>query len=232
MPEAKLRAMVKHRGVAEFAVDKFKQAYPSYGMDTILNECKVEIGVTTPDGTARQMPVTIAQLLSMTAQLDEVKSHCKECRANVADRDFGCIGKVNYPITSEAEGWLLARLPEDAKSPSLSMLLKFLSDLEIDGAPVDSLRTRAEIFESKTPAVRGWGGWFNKQKISSSQILHMLAFGGAIAPQQAQLYTKLLGLTAILSQPHPPSNLVEQFKTFACAIVMAGRLNAQLDVDG
>ena len=59
----------------------------------------------------------------------------------------------------------------------------------------------------------------------------MLAFGGPLGPEQAQLYTRLLGLDTILKERHPPSDQIEQFKTFFCALVMAGRLNAALDVD-
>jgi hypothetical protein len=231
IPEAKLLSMVKHWGIAEFAISKFRETHPQYDMATIANECKVEISVLGPDGTAKQMPVTVAQLLALIAPLEGVKGNCKGCLANVSDRSFGCIGKVNYPITGEAEAWLLSRLPEDAKGPSLSLLFKFLADLGIDGAPVDSYRTRAQMFELKAPAVRKWGGWFDKKQITSSQLLYMLAFGGNIGPQQAQLYTKLLNLTSIPSESPAPSSVVEQFKIFMRAISMAARLKANLHVD-
>lgn len=231
MPEAKLLAMVRHLEIAEFAIEKLKVTEPKSDMNAILNNYKIEIAVNEPDGTAREMPVTIAQILAMVAPLENLKHNCAPCRANVSDRNFGCIAKINYPVSTEAEEWLLARLPDDVKSPSLSLLFKFLADLEIDGSPVDSFRNRPKMFVSKSSAVRTWGGWFDKKKISSSQLLHMLAFGGTIGPEQAQLYTKLFNLSSILSESHPPSPQIEQFKTFFCAIVMAGRLNAKILVD-
>jgi hypothetical protein len=45
------------------------------------------------------------------------------------------------------------------------------------------------------------------------------------------LYARLLGLDTILSEKHPPSDQIEQFKTFFCGAVMAGRLDVHLDVD-
>jgi len=230
IPEAKLRTMVSHWGLAEFAIGKLKQTYPQHDMAKIV-QYSVEIGVRTPQGTTKQTPVTIAQILTMIAPLQEVKAHCEGCPANVSERSFGCIGKVNYPIKNEAEQWLLARLPDDAKGPDLSLLLQFISDMEIDGAPVDSRRTNPHMFESKTPALRKWGGLFNKKQISSSQIIHMLAFGGSISAQQAALYTKLLTLHSIQSEPSASSNAVEQFKMFMHGIAVAGALKAYVFVD-
>ena len=191
----------------------------------------VEILVTGPDGVSKETPVTVAQLLSATAPLDDLKGHCQKCRANVADRPFGCIGKINYPIESLTEGWLTARLPHDPQNPDLAMLLKFLEDLEVDGNAVDQLRARASMFESRSPKTGRWGTPPSKKQITSSQLLQMLVFGGNVGPQQAQLYTKLLGLSTVLTEKHPKSDQIEQFKTFICAIVMAGRLNCAIFVE-
>jgi hypothetical protein len=35
----------------------------------------------------------------------------------------------------------------------------------------------------------------------------------------------------VLSDAHPPSGNIEQFKTLMCAIVMSGRLAAKITVD-
>lgn len=230
-PEPKLVALVRHLGVAEFALGKLRQTHPQHDPRTLAEQCTVEITTTAADGTARQLPVTVAQIFSMVAPLGKVREHCKTCRANVADRHFGCIAKINYPISREAETWLLARLPDDENNQDLQLLLKFLADLGIDGAPVDEQRGRTQVFEAKSAPFRTWGGIFDRRKITSSQLLHMLAFGGTIGPEQARLYTRMLGLNTILSEPHPRSDQIEQFKTFFCAVVMAGRLNAPVDTD-
>ena len=231
VPEAKLLSMVKHKDRAEFAIGQFRQAQPGMDLATIVNECTVRIMVQTPEGVSREMPVTIAQMLSMVAPLEQLKGACKGCPANVWGRDFGCIGGVNYPIALQVEEWLVARMPDDAKRPGMELLFKFLADLDIDGAPVDVHRSRKEMFESRTPAVRKWGGWFaRKKQLSSSQVLHMLAFGGNIGAQQAQLYTQLLDLVAI--KPDPSSaRATEQLRGFLRAIATAGKLNAGVHVD-
>lgn len=232
MPEAKLLAMVKYKARADFAIEQFTQAAPRMELARMVNECTVTALVRTPEGVAREMPVTIAQMLSMVAPLEELKSACVGCPANVAGRSFGCIGAINYPVTREAEEWLVARLPADAKDPGLSLLFKFLSDLHIDGAPVEANRARKDMFESQAPAVRTWGGWIGKKKkISSSQILHMLAFGGPVGPQQGTLYTRLLNLGSIQAgRPSTPDDM-EQFNTFMRAVVAAGKLDANMQVD-
>ena len=229
--EPKVAALVRQKEIAEFAIRKLREANPGSDIKTLADNCMVEIAVAGPDGTARQMPVTVSQLASMIAPLSDVKDHCKTCRANIADRSFGCIAKVNYPVLRETEAWLLARLPEDENDPDLVLLFKSLTDLEIDGAPVDALRARDKVFEAKAAPFRTCSGTFDRRKITSSQILHMLAFGGTIGPEQARLYTRMLKMESILSEPHPRTDQVEQVKTLFCAVVMTGRLNASIEMD-
>jgi hypothetical protein len=100
IPEQKLVSMVRHVAIAEFAFGKFKQAHPEYDNKTIAEQCTVQIGVNGPDGTARETPVTIAELFQMVAPLTPLREYCKPCRANVADRNFGCIAKINYPMSA------------------------------------------------------------------------------------------------------------------------------------
>ena len=211
MPELKLQALVGHLTLAQFAFARFKEEYPSQDTASILDKCKVEIAASGPDGITRQIPVTIRQLLAMTESLNSFKDVCKQCRANVADRSFGCIAKINYPVPNEVEQWLLSRLPAEVQDPGLQMLFRYLSDLRIDGAPVEELRKRPNLFQRQLSATRRWGGPTESKQITSSQLIHMLAFVGEIEPEQASLYTKLLGLETVLSDPHPPSSVIEQF---------------------
>ncbi|HEY2345694.1 MAG TPA: hypothetical protein VGH80_07410 [Xanthomonadaceae bacterium] len=231
MPEPKLEALVKYLALAKFAAARFKEAHPELEMDGIFDKCKVGVATRRPDGVTEQVPMTIRQLLEMCEPLNPFMGTCKECRANVADRPFGCFAKINYPIPNEAEQWLLSRLPNDAADPALQMLFRFLAEVGVDGAPVDELRKRPNIFQRQLPATRRWGEPSDSKKITSSQIIQMLAFGGEIKPAQAYLYTQMLRLERVLSDPHPPSNVIEQFKTLMCAIVMAGRLEADISID-
>lgn len=229
VPETRLVALVGYMSLAEFAVAEIRKSNPTVPMETILDKYEVRVSQTRPDGTAEQVPMTVGQLVALAQPIGQYRGHCPPCRANIADRPFGCIAKINYPIRRESEEWLLSRLPGDMKDPNLLLLLRFLSDLKIDGRAVDAMRPK--LFELTEPVVRRWGALPEQKQVTSSQIIHMLAFGGNIGPQQAALYTKLFGLTSVLSDPHPPSSNIEQFKTLMCAIVMAGRLNVGISVD-
>ncbi|APV52013.1 hypothetical protein BWI17_21485 [Betaproteobacteria bacterium GR16-43] len=228
VPEAKLVALVGYMSLAQFAVGEVQKANPGLPMEKVL-QYEVQVSQSRPDGTVSQIPMTIGQLVEMAQSLGPYRGHCTKCPANIADRPFGCIAKINYPLRRESEEWLLSRLPGDASEPNLSLLFRFLSDLEIDGRPVDAMRPR--LFELQAPLVRRWGTAPDQKQVTSSQLIHMLAFGGNIGAQQAALYTKLLGLESVLSDPHPPSDNIEQFKTLMCAIVMSGRLNAGISVE-
>jgi hypothetical protein len=231
-PEVKLRSMVRYLGIAEVAMDQFRAKFPHADNETLTSKCTVEVDVKRPDGTLIQAQVTIGRLKDMIAPLSELDGECRGCPANVSGSSFGCIGKVNYPIRKEAEDWLLARLPDDARDANLALLLQHLSDLGIDGAPVEAQRSNSRLFERKEAAVRKWGGWFGpKAQITSSQLLQMLAHGEAIKPEQAQLYSRLLGLARLGSEPESAADAVQQLRVFLRAVNLAGRLDARLAVE-
>lgn len=228
IPEAKLVELVGYRALAEFAVAEIRKTDPNVPLETLLEKYQIRVSQTRPDGTTEQVPMTVGQLAALTRPLEPFRAQCGPCRANIADRPFGCIAKINYPIRTESEAWLLSRLPADAGDPGLSKLFQLLVDFGIDGAPVEQVRDR--LCESKQTLVRRWMTPAGVQKVTSSQILQMFAFVGDIVPPQAQAYTFVLGLERVLSDPHPPSANIEQFKTFMCAVVMSSRLDAGISV--
>ncbi len=223
--------MVKKQDLAEFAIARYREAEPGLDVETIIHQRTVNIGITRPDGKVEQTQVPIVELLKLAAPLNAVIEHCRRCPANIVAGNFGCINQVNYPIPLQAEEWLLARLPADAGTPGMKMLFKFVADMEIDGAQVDRLRHQGSLFESKEPVVRVWKGWFSKQQLNSSQILHMLVFGGQIAKAQASLYTMMLDLSAAQNEPRSQSKAIEQLRVLMRAIVFAGRHHCDLALD-
>lgn len=227
--EDKLTTLVGYMSLAEFAVAQVRKANPDESMENILGKYQVQVQQTRPDGTVTPAPMTIGQLVAQAKAIGPHRAHCADCRANVADRPFGCIAKVNYPIRRETEEWLLARLPADAAHPNLQLLLRFLPEFQVDGRRVDAIRER--LFEQKQPLARRWTTANGERQITSSQMLELLGFGGSIGPDQADLYARMLGLAGVLSEAHPPSDQIEQFKTLMCAIVMTGRLRAELHID-
>jgi hypothetical protein len=230
LPEMQLQSMIKHRNTAMFAINVFREAEPTVDVETLIRERQVTIAVRSPEGVSQEAAVPIAALLSATAPLKNLEQYCNHCPANVGGQPFGCYGKVNYPIEQATEDWLLARLPANAKDPGLVMLLRMIDDLKIDGAPTDSLRNRPEIFASSTASERIWKGLFSSKRINSSQIMHMLMFGGHIGAEQARLYTHLLNLRTDHSDV-VASKGISQFKAFLRACVKAGSLNANLLID-
>ncbi|AVP98560.1 hypothetical protein C7S18_15805 [Ahniella affigens] len=226
--ESALVTMVGHRTLAEFAVTEVRRTNPSLDLQTILEKVQVRVSQARPDGTTEQVPMTVGQLAALGQPLDPHRAQCGPCRANIADRSFGCIAKINYPIRKESEEWLLSRLAADGNDPGMALLFKLLSDFGLDGRSVDEMRPK--LFELKEPLVRQWGTFSGRKKVSSSQIIQMLILGD-IGPQQAQAYTHVLALERVLKDPHPASDNIEQFKTFMCAVVMSARLNAILRVN-
>ena len=230
VPDEMLVARAGYMGLAESAIAEISRSDPSLSTEAILGKYQVELRQTRPHGTVAPAPMSIGQLVALAQPLGQFRVHCTDCRANIADRPFGCMARINYPVRKETESWLVARLPDDGNDRNLSILFRFLSDLEIDGRPVDALRPR--LFERQEPVVRRWATSTGERRVTSSQVVQMLLFGGEkIVPQQAALYTRLLGLASVLAEPHPPSDNIEQFKTLMCAIVMAGRLDTEIGLD-
>lgn len=232
MPEARLRTLVNHRGIAESATTKFREQFPHADDETLASKCTVEIAFEGPDGASKPMQVTVGRLLDMLEPLQGLDDDCRGCPANVSGRGLGCIGKVQTPITAEAERWLLARLPDDAKDAGLLRLIRYVSERGLDGAEVDARRGRSRMFELKAPAVRKWGGWLGpKLQLNSSQLLQMLAFGGPISAERARLFARLLDLSGGVPEALGPVSAAS-LKTLLRAVNLAGRLGAELVVEG
>ena len=227
MPEARLRSLVVHRGIAEAATAKFRAQFPHADDETLASKCTAEIAF---DG-ARPTQVSRGRLQDLLEPLQDLDDDCRGCPANVSGRGLGCIGKIHAPITAEAERWLLARLPDDAKDAGLLRLIRYLAERGIDGAAVDAQRGRSRLFELKAPAVRTWGGWLGPRLVvSSSQLLQMLALGGPISVERARLLARLQGLEGGVTETAASAS-VEQLRTLLRAVNLAGRLGAPLVVE-
>lgn len=230
MPEARLRALVVQRGIAEGATDKFREQYPHADDETLASKCTVEVALDGPDGTPKPAQISLGRLLDMLEPLKGLDDDCGGCPANVSGRGLGCIGRINAPIAAGAERWLLARLPDDAKDAGLQRLARYLAERGLDGAAVDAQRGRSRLFELKAPVVRKWGGWLGpKLQINSSQLLQMLALGGPMSAERARLYARLLDLSGVKPEATAPGG-AGQFGTLLRAVNLAARLGTPLDI--
>lgn len=232
VPEPKLQVMVRYRQLARFAIEQTRAARPGVDVETIIDTTEVHIQVTSPEGVAEERPVSIRELLKAVAPLDALERACPNCPASISGSGFGCFGKVNYPIAKSTEEWLLARLPKDMKDTGLSMLFKFLTEVGVDGAPVNEVRRTTKIFESPTPVEREWKSLFGRKRVDSSQVLQMLVFSDQIKPSGiTRTFAHLLNLGTDHSDV-VDTMAIRSFKSFLRAYVVAARLDANLYVDG
>ncbi len=183
----------------------------------------------------------IADMLLESAPLQELCVHCKQCPFNLLSNDFGCGGAIHYPITAKAENWLLSRLPTDLSSPAGELLIRAIKDFNYDGAFIDSLRNRKEVYELATAPERKWGSFFSKKtRITSSQILHMTFAVGDLGAAHAKMVAYFLGflndeleiVTTPKTVPQPDDdNGIVELKYFYSLAALAGVNNVSIFVD-
>jgi hypothetical protein len=89
------------------------------------SEMGFEFTRSTPEGEEERRVIVVQDLLDRAAELQPLAHHCAGCGcpANRAGRPFGCIGFIQYPVTSESETWMLDRLPVPDE-PLVWLLLK------------------------------------------------------------------------------------------------------------
>jgi hypothetical protein len=226
IPDPQLQTMVRMRGKAEAAIAQITRTQPDLSRAQVL-AYELVLGVMGTDGRQYQQPVPLAHVMASVEPLNAVQAKCRSCPANLnVLGTFGCIANVNYPLTAADEEWLVARLPDDAKDPSLQMLFQYINDFQIDGKPVDAQRSRRELYELGKPVERKWG-WLGKQKVTSSQVLHLLAYQSQqLDPKLTTLFTQLLKLGA-----DQPAKGVDQMRTFTRAFAVSAQLKAPMFVN-
>jgi hypothetical protein len=152
---ADLLRMEKARNRANLTLDLMRND-PKTDRSKPESEWSFELVVLGPNGP-QEMEVRISDLLAEAAPLKELARHCVDCPGNLLSGDFGCGSTIHYPITSQAERWLLSRLPADLGSPAGQLLTRALTEFGWDGASIDAARGRKELYQSATPMVRKWG---------------------------------------------------------------------------
>jgi hypothetical protein len=183
----------------------------------------------------------ISDLLAEAAPLENLAANCSGCPANVRCADFGCGGAIHYPITAQAERWLISRLPADLNSARGHLLTSAIADFNFDGADIDAARSRKELYESGTAAERKWGSFFSrKTRITSSQILHMTFGVGSLNSAHAKLVAYFLGfLNDDFSITNDPANspqpdddgITTEMKYFFSTAALAGTNEVHMFLD-
>jgi hypothetical protein len=144
---------------------------------------------STPEGQDETRVIVVQELLDAAAELIPYHSHCIGCPANRTNQPFGCIGFVQYPITSAGERWLLDRLPVPDDTLVWMLLRQGVKEFKYDGAAVRRLRQSSDAyFEDQTPASRRLGEF----SIDADQVFEMIFGVGDIYPNHAAMLLMFL----------------------------------------
>lgn len=216
------------------------------------NEMGFEFTRSTPEGEEEHRVIVVQDLLDRAAELEPLKHHCAGCPANRANRPFGCIGFIEYPVSAVAESWMLDRLPVPDEPLVWLLLKQGVEEFRYDGKLVERLRQMQDVyFEDRQVQ----GRLFGEFNLNANQLFEMLFAVGNINPNHGALL--LLFLNAIrrdleaneIMALAPAANDVEtrypfiietdddddktvaEIKEFLRALYIAWKLNVKLLVD-
>lgn len=187
--------------------------------------------VLGPNGP-QETEMRVSDCLTEAAPLGPLAQNCPSCPANIRSTDFGCGGTIHYPISAQAERWLVSKLPADLNTPRGQLLTRAIAHFNFDGAGINAVRSRENLYESVVPAERKWGGFFSKKaRITSSQMLHMAFAVGSLQAAHAKMIAYFLGFLnddfsiandpANSPQPEDDARTIE-LKYFFSAAALAG----------
>lgn len=195
-------------------------------------------GMTPPEAT---------EAVEAGFELRPLAFHCNRCPANHLHRDFGCYGTISFPISGEAEDWLIGLLPNNLQSRDTPLaqvgrqslyvrqLLKRLRDLKVTGETAEDARSYEDVLERQRYSARRYGWLLDRVEVTSSQLLDLLLFRRKVDPDVAEVVCRALGVWADGGQgedgvqemefTQPPSEkddpTVAELKHFFYALMLA-----------
>ena len=138
--------------------------------------------------------IVVQDLLDAAEALTPWEPACAGCPANRAGVPFGCVGSINYPLSSQGERWLLDQLPGNDHPLPFMLLQKALYELGYTGQTAARLRAQEGVFlESSRPLERDIDGVI----ITGDQVFELLFLSGPIQPAHGSM---LLQFTGSISQ--------------------------------
>ena len=231
--------MEKAASRAEAILDIMRKQ-PGEHHDKPESEWTFSFAKLSSNGSQQEQDMRIGDLLKQAEPLQKLQTHCVNCPMNFLKRPFGCGGAIHYPITLNAEKWLMSRLPDDINSPQGKILTSMLHDVGITGKFVDKERSRTEVYESSTALMRKWGGLFFGKRITSSQILELLLGVGNYECKYAQIIAWFFGfLNDTFEYSKNPDNMplptddpaVQEFKAFFMQVTNAAARQLEVYID-
>ncbi len=145
------------------------------------SEMGFEFTRTTPEGDEENRVIVVQEMLDLAADLDPLQPYCAGCPANLSGAPFGCIGFIEYPISTAAERWLLDLLPGIEEPLPWLLLRQGVQELGYDGESVKPLRANGTYFEERRVAGRDLAEFL----MTGNQVFEMLFLLGDIQPAHA-----------------------------------------------
>jgi hypothetical protein len=166
------------------------QLYRDEGDARAPAEMGFEMVRRAADGSEETEVIVVQDLLDMAAELEPWEPHCTGCPANLLGVPFGCVGSINYPISAQAERWLLDQLPDNEHPLVFVLLQKILREQGYSGATGARLRSQAGMFvASDTRLERDVSG----VHVTSDQVFEILFLSAPVRPAHAALLLQLFG---------------------------------------
>ena len=169
---------LKGRERAESVIQLFRRN----GDQRPPSEMGFEMARTTAGGQEETRVVVVQELLDAADELAPLEGYCKGCPANAAGRPFGCMSRIDYPISRQGEIWLLKQLPTPDEPLLWLLLRQGIEAFGYDGGSVQALRgVESPFFEEQDRFARHMGEF----TITTNQVFEMIFTLGHIQPSHA-----------------------------------------------
>ncbi len=239
---------LKGRARAQSVIDLFRRS----GDTRPVNEIGFEMARNTPEGVEETRIVMVHHLLQQAEVLLPYEHYCQGCPANNTGAPFGCIGQIDYPISSRAERWLLNQLPITGEPLPWLLLRQAIEEYHQGESPVNQMRAPDQpFFEDKGVLVRKLG----ELTINSNQVFQMLFLAGHLQPAYGSMLLlffdaiardmnadEIMGLSQspedaferypfLMKADSEDDQSITQLKAFFRALYLAWGLNVRLLMD-
>ncbi len=215
-------------------------------------EMGFEMVRTAADGSEETQVIVVQHLLDSAAELEPLKQHCAGCPANHVGLPFGCMGKIDYPLSGVGEAWLLNRLPEPTQPLIWLLLRQGIEELGYDGSTVRALREAGRThFDEERTIYRALG----EITVTSDQVFEMTFLLGNLQPNHSGVLLLFFGaihrdleadaimhigtlplaereMFEFLMQPEDKDDATTaELKTFIHALYIAWKIDVQIILD-
>jgi hypothetical protein len=146
------------------------------------SEMGFEFTRSAPNGQEETRVIVVQELLDAAEELTPLAHFCDGCPANAAGRPFGCMNRIDYPLSQAGEIWLLKQLPTPDEPLVWLLLRQGIEDFGYDGESVTSLRGDDRPYFQDSGLLARQMGEFN---ITTNQVFEMVFTLGHIQPAHA-----------------------------------------------